>query len=205
VDSGRFWRELCHPDHIVQLYESPDQLVNSLVEFAVAGFRAGESVVVIATSDRIRQLDERLRDIGFQPFALELRDQYITLDADQALYEFVFKGSPDKILFRLLASNLMKRAKRSGRKVRAFGEMVSILWAQGNPDGALCLESLWSEYISSERFSLFCAYPNSVFEDLKASVTEVHVCQAHSSQIASVDTPGMLQVKRTPRQQEPAA
>ena len=165
VDSGRFWREMTHPDHIVQLYDSSIELVDRLVEFAVAGFRAGESVVVIATSEHIRQLDERLKDSGFQPFALKLRDQYICLDADQALYEFVFNGAPDRILFRLLASNLMKRAKRSGRKVRAFGEMVAILWAQGNADGALCLEHLWSEYMTSERFSLFCAYPNAVFED----------------------------------------
>lgn len=197
VDSHKFWREVSHPDHIVQIYENDGEFLDNLLEFTSAGFSTGQSVVILATGEHIRQLDYKLRDAGYDVFGLRLRDQYITLDANQALYEFIINGSPDAILFRLLASNLMKRAKRSGRKVRAFGEMVALLWAQGNAAGTLCLENLWSEYMDDETFSLFCAYPSSAFSGKSMELTVGDVCNSHSHHVAASGEPGVLRFRQT--------
>lgn len=197
VDSGKFWREISHPDHLVHVYESNDQLLDQLYAFAAGGFDQGESVVIIATGDHIRQLSTRLQDKGYDVFGLKLRDQFITLDANQTLYEFIINGSPDDILFRLLAANLMKRAKRAGRKVRAFGEMVAILWAQGHAEASLCLEQLWSEYMQDESFCLLCAYPATSFAESTAGHTLEHVCSAHSHHLASVEDASVISYRRT--------
>jgi hypothetical protein len=197
LTANSFWRDMTYPDHVVEIYDSDQDFLDSLLAFAEAGFSSNESVVVIATGDHLRQLEAKLHNKGHDLFALRLTDQYIALDASKALYEFVIGGSPDAILFRLLASNLMKRAKRSSRKVRAFGEMVAILWAQGNKEGTLCLEQLWSEYMQGEPFSLFCAYPRSCFsgEDALKSINEV--CKSHSHQISLSSEKGTLQVRKT--------
>jgi len=197
VDTDKFWSEISHPDHLVQIYDSDNEFLDNLVVFATAGFKARESVVVIATGDHIRQLDARLKNTGHDVFGLRLRDQYVTLDATEALHEFLINGSPDAILFRLLASNLIKRAKRAGRQVRAFGEMVAILWAQGNTGGTLCLEQLWSEYMEDESFTLFCAYPASGFEGKNASLGIGDVCKSHSHHVAPSPETGMIQFRRT--------
>lgn len=196
ADSELFWRDVVHPNHIVEIYDDDKDFVGSLVTFATTGFSLNQSVVVIATSDHLKQLDAKLIEKSYDLFELRLTDQYITLDASKALYEFVIGGKPDATLFRLLASNLMKRAKRSGRKVRAFGEMVAILWAQGNEKGTFCLEQLWSEYMRGESFSLFCAYPRSCFSGPDALRAINEVCKSHSHHISSVGG-GWVQIQKT--------
>ena len=194
ANSETFWRNISQPDHVVQIYESEQEFMDSLVAFAVCGFKDGQSVVVIATSEHTLELDERLRAAGYDVFNLRLCDQYITLDARRTLYEFTINRTPDPILFRLIASNVMKRAKRSGRKVRAFGEMVAILWAQGNTEGTFCLEQLWNEYMNNESFSLFCAYPKSAFPEGSDKSLD-NVCQHHTHVIEPTPNYGILQYK----------
>ena len=64
--------------------------------------------------------------------------------------------------------------------VRAFGEMVALLWAEGNYAGAIRLEELWNELQKSHSFSLFCAYPMHSFggEVYEAEFTEI--CKQHA-------------------------
>src|SRR5688500_19228341 len=49
------------------------------------------------------------------------------------------------------------------RSVRAFGEMVAVLWANGHNGATVRLEHLWHAFCQSEAFSLFCAYPKTGF------------------------------------------
>src|SRR5690606_41858542 len=57
--------------------------------------RSGDAVVVIATPNHLAGLEERLRQQGFDLFTLGLRDQYIPLDADETLSQFVVDDWPD--------------------------------------------------------------------------------------------------------------
>ena len=68
---------------------------------------------------------------------------------------------------------------RDGRRVRAFGEMVALLWAQGHTAAIVRLEHLWHRMCQERGFSLFCAYPRVGFtQDVDASIREI--CAAHS-------------------------
>jgi hypothetical protein len=63
--------------------------------------------------------------------------------------------------------------------MRAFGEMVALLWAQGHNAATLRLEQLWNELIGQEALALFCAYPRiGATRDLTEVLAEV--CAAHS-------------------------
>ena len=42
--------------------------------------------------------------------------------------------------------------------VRAYGEMVDVLWQRGERDAAIRLEEYWNELGRLQTFSLFCAY-----------------------------------------------
>ncbi|MDP8931195.1 MAG: MEDS domain-containing protein [Actinomycetota bacterium] len=46
-----------------------------------------------------------------------------------------------------------------GRDVRIYGEMVALLWEEGNILAAMALEDLWNQFAGSRAFSLMCAYP----------------------------------------------
>ena len=144
------------------MYDYIDDLISNLFEFVDDGLKSNDAILIISTAEHREKLDERLRLAGHNVFSLRLRDQYICLDASEMLAEFMIHGSPDPLLFRYTIGDLVKRAKRSQRSVRAFGEMVAILWAAGNQEGALALEGLWNTYMDIEPFTLFCAYPAKV-------------------------------------------
>ena len=57
---------------------------------------------------------------------------------------------------RRLARTIAEMA-RGGRRIHAFGEMVALLWADGNRDGAIRLEELWNELRKGHHFaSVLC-------------------------------------------------
>ena len=72
----------------------------------------------------------------------------------------------------------VSQAYHSWPHVRAFGEMVSILFDNGNPEGAIELERLWNKLLKIYPLALFCAYKQC---DDSPENTEslAHVCDAH--------------------------
>jgi hypothetical protein len=47
--------------------------------------------------------------------------------------------------------------------LRAYGEMVGILWQAGRFSAAILLEQFWNDLLRRSCFNLFCAYPIDVF------------------------------------------
>ena len=187
IDANIFWGEIAPCDHVLQLYEDDTQFVDTLHGFVASGFRAGESVIIIATPEHLRALNQRLRDEEWDLFSLILSDQYIPLAAHEVLAQFVINGWPDENLFYHILTNLWQRARKGNRRVRAFGEMVALLWSQGYSGATVRLEHLWSRYCREEDFSLLCAYPKSGFtEDANESLA--HICECHSKHMAETET-----------------
>jgi hypothetical protein len=117
---------------------------------------------------------------GIDVEAATAEDRLVILSAQDVLDRFMLRGSPDEPLFEMVISEVIDRARGpSGRRVRAFGEMVALLWARGNQPAAVRLEYLWNRLLRRERFPLFCAYPRFGFtEELVLSVDAV--CSAHT-------------------------
>ena len=174
-----FWGEIAPCEHLVQFYPDDSAFLDSLEGFVVAGLRGGEGVIVIATPDHIHALDRRLPQHGIDLEHPALRDQYVTLDAERVLAMFMINGWPDDYLFEQIVISLLKRAGKGGRRVRAFGEMVALLWTQGHAGATVRLEHLWHKMCRENGFSLFCAYPRIGFtQDADSSMKEI--CDAHS-------------------------
>ena len=69
--------------------------------------------------------------------------------------------------------------------MRAYGEMVALLWDDGDVASALALEDLWNDLGDVRAFELLCAYPMSAFEDPDSAAPFKRVCEQHSSVIPS--------------------
>lgn len=174
-----FWGELTPCDHLVQIYQNDESLIDALEGFTAKGLSAGDAVIIIATPAHRASLQLRLEDQGFNIAAAAATDQYIALDADKTLAQFMHNDWPDDELFQNLIEKLLARAQAGGRRVRAFGEMVAILWAQGNNGATVRLEHLWSRLCHDKTFPLFCAYPRSGFTQC-TSVSIKEIFDAHS-------------------------
>jgi|SRR6185503_16765483 hypothetical protein len=174
-----FWGEIAPCEHLVQIYADQGAFLDSLEGFVSAGLLAKEGVIVIATRAHLIALEQRLWTRGVDVSSARERDQYIPLDATDSLSRFLVKGWPNEELFDQFVTELLGRASRDGRRVRAFGEMVAVMWARGQSGATIQLEHLWHRFCQTKAFSLFCAYPKSGFtQDADASIREI--CAAHT-------------------------
>jgi hypothetical protein len=67
---------------------------------------------------------------------------------------------PDETLFEIAIGEVVRQPVEASSRgsARAFGEMVSLLWAQGKEDAALALEGLWNKLLAKDRFLLCCGW-----------------------------------------------
>ncbi len=174
-----FWGEMAPCDHEVQIYGNDREFMDRLSAWVRAGIQAGESVVVIATPEHVEELEMRLRAEHVDLVNARLEDRYIALSAERTLGRFMRNDWPDDESFREVVGEVLVRARANGRKVRAFGEMVAILWARGHGAATVRLEFLWNQLLRTEKFPLFCAYPKAGFtRDATHSMAEL--CALHS-------------------------
>lgn len=94
-------------------------------------------------------------------------------------------GRPDAKLFKFAIEPNLRRARkalcRDSSPLNAFGEMVAILWAESNREGAIELEQLWNGLVSTHNFSLRCAYPVNIFSSETRPELFRQMCAEHSA------------------------
>jgi hypothetical protein len=174
-----FWAEMSAREHFVQIYQDEEVFVDTLASFVNGAFKEGFTALVIATPAHRRKLEERLMQSGHDLAALQVQDQYISLDAEAMIGKFMINGSADDERFFQVAIDILARATKNGRKVRAFGEMVAVMWAKGFYGATVKLEYLWHQLCTEYSFTLFCAYPEIGFAE-HGSEAIAHICAAHS-------------------------
>lgn len=184
ANTGAFWSGIAPSEHLCQVYGNDLQLIDALTAFVDVGLRAGESVVVIATAAHLHQLEQRLRGNWLDLDRARWEERYIAVLAQETLDRFMVDGWPDEEKFNAVADALLKRARGNGRKVRAFGEMVALLWAQGNAGATIRLENLWNDLQRRETFPLLCGYPRDGFGEESAASLRT-ICSLHSRVIPS--------------------
>jgi hypothetical protein len=139
----------------------------------------GESTIVIATEDHLKALEQRLSDSGLDIAVARSNHQYIAMLAEEGLAKFMLNRWPEDKLFNDFVTELISLVRMNGRRVRAFGEMVAILWARGDTAATVRLEFLWQQLCRTQDFSLFCAYPKAGFTD-DPSNSLAKICAEHS-------------------------
>ena len=175
-----FWGEMAPCDHVVQIYGDDQVFLDGLSGYVATALRSGDAAIVIATPAHLKGVEERLGDHGVELEAARHQQRYVTRDAEEMIGEFLVDGWPDEARFRRVVGELIGLARGDrGRAVRAFGEMVALLWAQGAIAATLELERLWTAMCEQEHFPLFCAYPRSGFTR-NAAESLRDICRAHA-------------------------
>ena len=170
--------------HSVHFYDHDEALIARLHNIVTSSLESGSLVLIVATEEHRAQLAAALQESG--PKMENLAEKHLKmLDAKQTLAKFMLHGHPSDRRFNESVGKLLTDARTSANKEKhsltVFGEMVAILWSEGNKVGALELERLWNDVLHDRAFHLHCAYPRWILEDGSDTLLLKSICDEHSS------------------------
>ena len=145
-------------DHIVQLYQDQDFLNRAVCRFAGAAIANGEGIILVPTLTHWNAIRPRLESEGVDVQAARERGQLTVVDADKFLPRFMRDAMPDSPVFLGLAAEVIGKARGRYQKVRWWGEMVGVLWEQGNAAASMALEDLFDQLGRKHDVALFCSF-----------------------------------------------
>jgi CheY-like chemotaxis protein len=174
------WNQVCGSEHFVQFYENDEFLTDSASGFIGAALRAGGTAVAACTPEHCRALERKLTTCGIDVAEWQASGRYVVLDARETLSRFMVGRSIDPKRFDEFVGGAIGSILKSGGRLHAFGEMVALLWADGNRQAAIELEQLWNKLASEHHFALLCAYPLTGFHGNGSGDGIQDVCSCHS-------------------------
>src|SRR6478736_4641202 len=138
-------------DHAVTFYDEDDDLAASVADFVMEGVALGEPTIMVATVEHRAIIDETLLRRGLDVHEAKRSGQLRLLDAEETLASLIRGGLLDAPTIRLTVGALIDATAANGKRVRVFGEMVALLWKQGNVAAAIELEGLWNDLAAGRR------------------------------------------------------
>jgi hypothetical protein len=158
METGKFCVETGH--HAVQFYGDDASLSAVVADYLAEGLRAARPAVVIATPEHRTAIGSQLDARGIDVDACIRAGALRMLDAEETLAQFMVDGAPDPARFKATIEPVLAEVAGHPRPriVRAYGEMVDVLWRAGHADAAIQLEVLWNELAMTRNFALLCGY-----------------------------------------------
>jgi hypothetical protein len=168
--------------HAVRFYKDSNGLARIVSAFINEGLSAGLPAIVIATPEHREAIEGSLKALRVDVSRLLSSDDLIFVDAERVLSKFMLEGMPDAALFKAEIIPLIERASRGrvGCVVRAYGEMVDVLWKRGQTAAAIRLETMWNQLAHTHEFALLCGYAMGHFYKA-AAPRELHDLHTHVS------------------------
>lgn len=176
-------------DHMVGIYEDAQQLTDGVVDMLLPGLEHDDGAIVVASPLHLRAITTQLAERGIDVAGAVAEDRLILADAAELLSAFLRPDGPDRDAFQREIGGLLARASAGGRHVRVFGEMVTLLWNEGDVTGAIELEDLWNEILDGQLATLLCGYPVDAFADARSTDDFQAVCDRHSEVVTSTPPP----------------
>ena len=145
--------------HFAQFHRDSQEATKAVGLFIETGLRRKNGVLAVLGANHKDMLLDRLRRSGLDPEAFRRSGQLHILDAEPTLKHIMRGDTPDWDTFRTVVGEAVESVQGFGRTtVRVYGELVSLLWRDGNANAAIRLEEFWNELARIYPFSLFCSY-----------------------------------------------
>ncbi len=168
-------------EHVVQFYDDDADLIRAVGAYLIQTVSAGETAIVLATEAHRVAFEAELVGAGIDVGRAVQDGTFVSLDAAQTMSAFIDEGEIDPAAFQAVIGDLVRSAQRNGRSVRAYGEMVALLWEAGDVLGAIELEKLWNELGKELRFALWCAYHTQSMAGEEHADALHKVCHLHTA------------------------
>lgn len=172
-------------EHVVHFYRDIAELADVVGAYLGGGLVGGAVAIVIATEAHVSAFEQELMSAGVDLASARANGAWQVLDAAETLESLKVRGRVDREAFRRVVGTLVASTGESGRDVRAYGEMVDLLWRDGDLEGAIELEKLWNELLCEQEFGLLCAYRSEAVLAPERGAALRKVCGLHTAREVS--------------------
>jgi hypothetical protein len=184
-----------HASHLVQFYSEQERvLADNVGRYLEDGLKHGDGVLVIGTDHHNQSFIDHIVQSGIDVGEPLRSGRLVFLDAAETLARFMVDGQPDWTRFEDAVRPAMwnVREAAANMRLRAYGEMVGLLWQTRQFTAAIRLEAFWNKLLRSSFFRLFCAYRIDIFSgDFHADAIDALLC-AHTHFVPA-DSNGALE------------
>jgi len=174
--------------HVVQLYGDDALLLRQQVgQFIGEGLAAGEPALIIAGPRNRDAFVCQLGEDGRDPITAIRTGQLVLIDAATLLGQMMVDGKLTWEGFDRSAGAAVRelRARTAAPRMRAYGEMVGILWDAGRAADAATLEDYWNRLLTDGGVSLFCGYPIDLMDPALDTDALQPLIDAHTHLLSS--------------------
>ena len=173
--------------HAVRFYDTEMSLCRIVAGFLKEGLILGQPAMIIATPEHSPGIIAELRARDVAVKELQNSGHLVVLDAADTMAQFMVDGVPNRDRFLATIRPVLDRLRppSEDRGVRAYGEMVDLLWKEGRDIAAMQLETLWNQLGRLTEFSLMCGYATGNFY---RDATMQAVTRQHTHVVASDGT-----------------
>lgn len=173
--------------HTAHFYSNDASLVSEVGQRVAAALAAGGAAVIIADQPHRREMAEYVEHRGIDLTRVARQGRWLALDATKALSEFMSADEPDPQRFALLVGGVLDRLASAvsahgteSAPIIAYGEMVAVLWENGQKQASLQLEDLWNDLGRSRAFHLSCGWPLRFFSRREDNAALNRICSQHT-------------------------
>ena len=161
-------------DHAVAFFQDANFILNEVTSFVADGLLRGEHVIVLATRAHWNLIAARLESAGVNYGRASHEQRLVLIEAEHILDDVSVDGRMCADRLREILEPLIA----PGRRVRIYGELVSLLAQRGDVDGAVALERLGGELVQTHNVQVLCGYRIDPRHPLTARdvarITEAH-------------------------------
>jgi hypothetical protein len=146
--------------HAAKFYDTSESLCEIAAQFLADGLHAHQPALSVVTSAHRAGIVAGLRVNRIDVEAAEKTGDLLFLDVAETLATFMVDGTPDAALFLASITGTIEQLcqGRKDRPMRAYGELVDVLWQAGDDAGAIRVELLWNKLAMTHDFALLCGY-----------------------------------------------
>ena len=172
--------------HVVQFYGHDEELADRVTGYLLGALGRDGVAIVIATPEHRREFETRLGQAGVdlrgRPGQRRVPGPGRRRDATRVHGR---AANSDRVAFDRVIGGLIRRAAAGGRPVRAYGEMVALLWDDGLVSAAVQLEAMWDELGRSIPVLAVLRLPDRLGDPRRYLDAFAEVCRLHREIVGS--------------------
>ncbi len=165
---------------VAELFDSTEALVEGVSAFLNEGLSAGDAALVVMRLEHWNSVASNLTNRNVSLSDAIASGQLTVLDGARTLARITLHGQPCRGLFEQVIGKAVRDICATGVRVRVYADLVDLLAADGNFDGARELERMWSDFARHVPVTSLCGYSATTFANPDASDTLRWICRQYT-------------------------